>query len=95
MKNRLHEYCQNCWDKSNCKNCAIKETKNYIKKLKEENKLFKSKEIPMKAIKKHYEDEGEPEYIKVVCPKGCRVQVGSYYNYCPHCGQAIDGSEQV
>ena len=51
------------------------------------------KATPKKPIERHYEDEGEPEYIKVCCPAGCKVQVGNYYNFCPECGQALDWSD--
>lgn len=50
---------------------------------------------------KHYENIGEPPYIKTVCPNGCRIQLhpvtdkhfAHEHNYCPKCGQAIDWSE--
>ena len=53
------------------------------------------KATPNKPIERHYEDEGEPEYIKVCCPAGCKVQVGNYYNFCPECGQALDWSSKM
>lgn len=53
------------------------------------------KATPKKPIERHYEDEGEPEYIKVCCPAGCKVQVGNYYNFCPECGQALDWSSKM
>lgn len=51
-----------------------------------------------KPLERHYEDEGEPPYIKYCCPNGCRVQLipptgkGLVCEtlYCPKCGQAID-----
>jgi hypothetical protein len=48
------------------------------------------KQIPKKPIERHYESEGEMQYIKITCPAGCRVQVTPRDKYCPICGQAID-----
>lgn len=49
------------------------------------------KSTPKKPIERHYEDEGEPPYVKVTCPNGCHVQVSPRYDkYCPLCGQKID-----
>ncbi len=65
------------------------EINHYVNTLQE----LVDKATPKKPIERHYEDEGEPEYIKVCCPAGCKVQVGSYYNFCPECGQALDWSD--
>lgn len=49
------------------------------------------KPTPKKPIERHYEDEGEPPYVKVTCPNGCHVQVSPRCDkYCPLCGQKID-----
>lgn len=60
------------------------------------------KQIPKKPLYIHYEDEGEPPYIKTGCPNGCKIQLNpvtdrhlSYEHvYCPKCGQAIDWNEE-
>lgn len=54
------------------------------------------KQIPKKPIEYHYEDSREEPKIKLTCPASCRVsmQWGKYsVKYCPHCGQAIDWSD--
>ena len=63
------------------------------------------KQKPKKPIYKHYEDEdkGEPPYIKIACPNGCRIQLypvtdknlAHEHVYCPKCGQKLDwGGEE-
>ena len=62
------------------------------------------KQKPKKPIYKHYEDEdkGEPPYIKIACPNGCRIQLypvtdknlAHEHVYCPKCGQKIDWSDE-
>lgn len=55
-----------------------------------------------KPIYGHYENVGEPEYIKVTCPNGCGIQLNPVtdkhhvyeHDYCPKCGQKIDWSEK-
>ena len=75
---------------------ASKETlnPNELEEIEVLQKLI-GKATPNKPIERHYEDEGEPEYIKVCCPAGCKVQVGNYYNFCPECGQALDWSSKM
>lgn len=54
-----------------------------------------------KPLYKHYEDEGEPPYIKISCPNGCRIQLypvtekhlAHEHEFCPKCGQKLDWSE--
>lgn len=56
-----------------------------------------NKTTPKKVLELHYEEEGEPPYIKRVCPNGCRVQIypitknykGHEQRYCHRCGQKI------
>ena len=56
------------------------------------------KQKAKKPIYKHYEDNGEPPYIKISCPNGCRIQLypvtdknlAHEHGYCPKCGQKID-----
>lgn len=59
------------------------------------------KQKAKKPIYKHYEDNGEPPYIKISCPNGCRIQLypvtdknlAHEHGYCPKCGQKIDWSD--
>lgn len=54
-----------------------------------------------KPLYKHYEDEGEPPYIKISCPNGCGIQLypvtekrlAHEHEFCPKCGQKLDWSE--
>lgn len=56
-----------------------------------------------KPLYKHYEDEGEPPYVKISCPNGCGIQLypvtekhlAHEHEFCPNCGQKLDWSEQV
>ncbi|MEG2987697.1 MAG: hypothetical protein RR809_09080 [Lachnospiraceae bacterium] len=48
------------------------------------------KQVPKKPIEKHYEDEGEPAYVKICCPNCCHVQVSKHDSYCCKCGQKLD-----
>lgn len=82
----LNEICSQCKHSPKCR--MFKTKCSEYENLQE---LIK-KATPKKPIERHYEDDGEPEYIKVCCPAGCKVQVGSYYNFCPECGQALDWS---
>ena len=60
------------------------------------------KQKAKKPIYKHYEDNGEPPYIKISCPNGCRIQLypvtdknlAHEHGYCPKCGQKIDWSDE-
>lgn len=51
----------------------------------------------IKPLEKHYEDEGEPEYIKWCCPIceviGNRHQVGKFDEKCMLCGINLDWSK--
>ena len=71
----------------------------------EECRAAVEKQKPKKPIYKHYEDEdkGEPPYIKIACPNGCRIQLypvtdknlAHEHVYCPKCGQKLDwGGEE-
>lgn len=53
------------------------------------------KETPMKPIENHYEAEGEPPYIKYICPK-CKgkYQILEGTGYCFQCGQRLDWSDK-
>lgn len=56
-----------------------------------------AKATPKKVIELHYEEEGEPPYIKRVCPNGCKIRItpisannlAHESRYCPKCGQKI------
>ena len=60
------------------------------------------KQKAKKPIYKHYEDNGEPPYIKISCPNGCTIQLypvtdknlAHEHGYCPKCGQKIDWSDE-
>ena len=94
-----------------CTKCA--EEHEQLARWLEELKLYKQignpeeireamdKQKAKKPIYKHYEDIGEPPYIKIACPNGCGIQLhpvtdkhlAHEHDYCPKCGQAIDWSE--
>lgn len=68
----------------------------------EECRAAVEKQKAKKPIYKHYEDNGEPPYIKISCPNGCRIQLypvtdknlAHEHGYCPKCGQKIDWSDE-
>ena len=68
----------------------------------EECRSAVEKQKAKKPIYKHYEDNGEPPYIKISCPNGCRIQLypvtdknlAYEHGYCPKCGQKIDWSDE-
>ena len=68
----------------------------------EECRAAVEKQKAKKPIYKHYEDNGEPPYIKISCPNGCRIQLypvtdknlAYEHGYCPKCGQKIDWSDE-
>ena len=41
----------------------------------EECRAAVEKQKAKKPIYKHYEDNGEPPYIKISCPNGCRIHL--------------------
>ena len=68
----------------------------------EECRAAVEKQKAKKPIYKHYADNGEPPYIKISCPNGCRIQLypvtdknlAYEHGYCPKCGQKIDWSDE-
>lgn len=53
--------------------------------------------VKIKPLEKHYEDPGEPEYIKWCCPIceiiGNRHQIGKFDEKCTLCGINLDWSK--
>lgn len=58
---------------------TLEDAKAYIKKL----------ETPAMVREAHYENEGEPPCIKLVCPNGCHVSFTEEIPACPKCGQHL------
>ena len=60
------------------------------------------KQKAVKPLYRHYEDKGNPSYIKITCPNGCNIQLypvtdkhfAHEHVYCPKCGQKIDWSDE-
>ncbi len=68
----------------------IQELQKENKQLKEENEILKDKATPKKVI--------VDSKFNTHCPNCNEIQVFGYYQinnkYCPHCGQAIDWSDE-
>lgn len=55
-----------------------------------------------KPTYKHYEEKGEPPYIKITCPNECGIRLypvtdkhfAHEHVFCPKCGQKLDWSEE-
>lgn len=41
----------------------------------EECRAARKRQMAKKPIYKHYEEDGESPYVKIVCPNGCRIQL--------------------
>lgn len=56
-------------------------------------KMYKAK-VAVRVIERHYENEGEPPYIKYICPvcaeAGVLHQLEHRTNSCPICGVNLD-----
>lgn len=67
----------------------------------EECREARERQRAKKPIYKHYEDKGEPPYVKIACPNGCRIQLypvtekrlAHEHVFCPKCGQKMDWSD--